>query len=219
MNLLDELFLKYETDKSSKKHNFASVYHPAFDQVRHAVRTVVEIGIFGTTPQNAGASLKAWADYFPNAIVYGVDLYDYSFLDTGRIRTIIADQGIIPGNLDRVVATVGEDIDLIIDDGSHHMHHQQITLGYLFRHLRQGGCYVIEDLQTSYHDICNPTGTQYNTMLMLEVLKHTGTVLSDHIADADKVYIQEHLAACEIFKVTPFESETALLWKRGMPLP
>ena len=77
----------------------------------------------------------------------------------------------------------------------------------------------IKDLQTSYHDICNPTGTQYNTMLMLEVLKHTGSLLSNHIADADKAYIQEHLDVCEIFKVTPFASETALLWKRGMHLP
>jgi len=151
---------------------------------------------------------------FPNALVYGVDLYDYSFLNSSRIKTIVADQGIIPGNLEHVVTTIGDGIDLIIDDGSHLMHHQQITLGYLFKYLKSGGCYIIEDLHTSYHEISNPTGTQYNTMLMLELLRHSGVLLSDYISETDKQYIQQQLASCEIHKVTPFASETAILRKR-----
>jgi len=214
MNLLDELFLKYGTDKSSRAHNYAEVYHRALNPTRLFVKKVLEIGIFGTTPHNAGASLKSWAEYFPNAAVYGVDLNDYSFLETDRIRTIVADQAIIPANLERVAGIVGGDIDLIIDDGGHQMHQQQTSLGYLFRDLKCGGYYIIEDLQTSYHDINNPTGTQFNTMLMLEVLHHTGALLSDHIPEADKLYIQEHVASCEIYKIVPFSSETALIGKR-----
>ncbi len=214
MNFLDDIFCKFGTDKSSKQHNFAGIYHAALDPMRFQARKVLEIGIFGTTPENAGASLKSWAEYFPNAHIYGVDLHEYSFINTGRITTIVADQGVIPGNLDRVVTTTGSDIDLIIDDGSHLMHHQQITLGYLFKYLKSGGYYIIEDLHTSYHDISNPTGTQYNTMLMLEVLRHSGVILSDYISEADKQYIQQQLASCEIHKVTPFASETAILRKR-----
>jgi len=214
MNLLDALFCKFGTDKSSKQHNFAGIYHSALEPIRFQTKKVLEIGIFGTTPENSGASLKAWAEYFPNALVYGVDLYDYSFLNSSRIKTIVADQGIIPGNLEHVVTTIGDGIDLIIDDGSHLMHHQQITLGYLFKYLKSGGCYIIEDLHTSYHEISNPTGTQYNTMLMLELLRHSGVLLSDYISETDKQYIQQQLASCEIHKVTPFASETAILRKR-----
>ena len=214
MNILDDLFCKYGTDKSSKINDFAGVYHAVLDPIRFEVRKVLEIGIFGTTPENAGASLRAWAEYFPHALVYGVDLYDYSFLNNSRINTIVADQGIIPGNLERVVTTIGGDIDLIIDDGSHLMHHQQITLGYLFRYVKPGGYYIIEDLHTSYHAINNPTGTQYNTMLMLEVLRHSGVILSDYISEIDKQYIQHWLASCEIHKIVPFASETSVLRKR-----
>lgn len=215
MNPLDELFLKYGTDKSSKHHNFAEVYHPALAPLRPSTRTVLEIGIFGITPDNAGASLKAWADYFPNATIYGVDLNDYTFLNCHNIKTIIADQAIVPDNLARVANLVGDNIDLIIDDGGHHMHQQQISLGYLFKLLRPGGCYIIEDLQTSYFDICNPTHTAYNTMLMLEVFKHTGIIQSEHIPEAERLYLQEHIASCDIHRIVPFASETALIWKRG----
>jgi demethylmacrocin O-methyltransferase len=213
MNILDSLFTKYGTDKSSKGHNFAGVYHEALHAIRHKAKAILEIGIFGTTPENAGASLKAWAEYFPNAHIYGVDLFDYSFLNSGRITTIVADQGII-SDLEGIIVTTGSSLDLIIDDGSHLMHHQQIAFGYLFRHLRPGGYYIIEDLHTAYHDISNPTDTQYNTVLMLEVLRHTGTVLSDYISESDKQYVQQQLDFCELHKVTPFASETAVLRKR-----
>lgn len=219
MNVLDQLFLRYGTDKSSKVHNYASVYHPALERLRFSTRKVVEIGIFGTTPENAGASLKAWSEYFPNATIYGVDLHDYSFLDNDRIKTIVADQAIVPGNLERVAETVGNNIDLLIDDGGHQMHQHQISLGFLFKLLRPEGCYIIEDLQTCYHEISNPSGTAYNTMLMLEVFKHTGILQSDHISEADRLYLQQQIRSCEIHKIAPFRSETALLWKNGAAPP
>ena len=41
---------------------------------------------------------------------------------------------------------------MIIDDGSHHMRDQQITLGQFFPILRSGGVYFLEDLHTSLAD-------------------------------------------------------------------
>ncbi|MDD2850977.1 MAG: hypothetical protein PHY09_03640 [Desulfuromonadaceae bacterium] len=216
MKILDDIFCSYGTDKSSKVHNFSDVYHVALNPGRHEVKAVLEIGIFGSTPDNAGASLKSWAEYFPNAVIYGVDLFNYSFLNTDRIKTIVADQGLIPGNLDHIIEEIGGEIDLIIDDGSHMMHHQQTSFGYLFKYLKSGGYYIIEDLQTSYHEICNPTKTEYNTVLMLEILRHSGIVLSDYITDADKQYIQRFVDSCEIHKITPFASETSLIRKRSV---
>jgi hypothetical protein len=40
--------------------------------------------------------------------------------------------------------------DIIIDDGSHIMDHQIVTLNRLFKHLNDGGIYIIEDVCTSY---------------------------------------------------------------------
>lgn len=214
-NILDTLFLKYGTDKSSKSHNYASVYHAALEALRFSICTVLEIGIFGTTPENAGASLKAWAEYFPNATIYGVDLHDYSFLETDRIKTIVADQALIPNNLEMVANITGGALDLIIDDGGHEMQQQQITLSFMFKLLRPGGCYIIEDLQTSYHKAFNPDDTFYTTVLMLELFKHTGKLYSDYISEADRLYLQQQIATCDLYRVVPGHSETALLWKRS----
>ena len=41
---------------------------------------------------------------------------------------------------------------MILDDGSHHMLDQQITLGYLFPLLKPKGLFFIEDLHTSLAD-------------------------------------------------------------------
>jgi hypothetical protein len=41
-------------------------------------------------------------------------------------------------------------VDIVLDDGSHHMEHIYTTLKYLFPHLSDGGIYMIEDLHTAY---------------------------------------------------------------------
>jgi len=48
--------------------------------------------------------------------------------------------------LAHLVAQAGGAFDIIIDDGSHASHHQQIALAHLFPHLAPGGLYCIEDL-------------------------------------------------------------------------
>ncbi len=41
-------------------------------------------------------------------------------------------------------------IDVVLDDGSHHMDHIPLTLETLFPRLEDHGIYMIEDLHTSY---------------------------------------------------------------------
>ncbi len=41
-------------------------------------------------------------------------------------------------------------IDILIDDGGHEMHQQITSFNYLFPHMRVGGLYFLEDLETSY---------------------------------------------------------------------
>jgi hypothetical protein len=51
--------------------------------------------------------------------------------------------------LESVVKETGG-VDVILDDGSHHMEHIPVTLKYLFPHLSYGGIYMIEDLHAAY---------------------------------------------------------------------
>jgi hypothetical protein len=85
-----------------------------------------------------------WAEFLPNASIHGFDVVDFTACAGGRICIFRGDQG-RREDLEAFARSHGP-FDLIIDDGSHASHHQQITLGVLFRHLNAGGLYVIEDL-------------------------------------------------------------------------
>ena len=67
--MLKELFNKYKCDKSSK-HSYDICYEKDFQTIKNANINLLEIGIF------RGESMKAWLDYFPNANVYGIDIFD-----------------------------------------------------------------------------------------------------------------------------------------------
>ena len=136
--------------------NYVDIYQAYLSSRRMEPLTLLEIGLGVTGDRwNAriahgdnpgGASLKMWADYLPNARIYGLDINDASFLNSERVSTHVVDQGdrsSLRGFLDGVGDT---QFDIIIDDGSHRADHQQISLEELFGRVKPGGLYIIEDL-------------------------------------------------------------------------
>ena len=120
------------------------------DSNRYAM---LEIGIA------RGKSLLLWLDYFPHAFIYGIDKDIDSIGD--RYQIIKADQSNMEelksifnhSNNNNNTSVIQHDdlFFLIIDDGSHIPEHQINTFDYLFNQvLDYGGCYIIEDIETSY---------------------------------------------------------------------
>jgi hypothetical protein len=138
----------YLSDKWNS-HWYAQHYQTHFGPLRRKRLSVLEIGIGGyDDPRNGGSSLRMWRAYFPNAQVYGIDIYDKSPHDRGRIKTFRGSQA-DPVFLDSVVNATGE-LSIIVDDGSHQNEHVLFTFLHLFPHLADDGIYAIEDTQTSY---------------------------------------------------------------------
>jgi cephalosporin hydroxylase len=110
---------------------------------------VLEIGIGGyTDPYAGGASLRMWRSYFARAQVFALDIHAH-LVEEPRITVFQGSQA-DPDVLDAIVREAGGPFDLIIDDGSHINAHVRLTFAHLFPHLRSGGLYVIEDLETAY---------------------------------------------------------------------
>jgi hypothetical protein len=140
---LDEIGLKYRTDKSSLHHNYLSFYESFMAPLRDAPITLLEIGVY------QGASLKTWREYFTQAKIIGVDIQpSCKQFESDRVKIELADQSNLE-HLAKLAATYGP-FDLIIEDGSHMWEHQITSLRALFPFLRNGGHYVAEDLQTNY---------------------------------------------------------------------
>nr|QBK91309.1 MAG: methyltransferase [Pithovirus LCPAC202] len=152
---LCKLSYKYRTDKCPKiKHNYTKFYHHLFYPIRKEAKNILEMGI-GTTRlmgngYTPGASLRSWRDYFSTAHIFGLD-YDKSVLKSSdRISCYYTDQS-KSTELLKTLHTIDQErkvdiFDVIIDDGSHVCAHQLLTFNVLFRYVKPGGLYVIEDV-------------------------------------------------------------------------
>lgn len=206
---LTRLADKYNTDKGSSTHKYADVYEYFLLSMRNQARKILEIGVAG------GASLFMWRDFFPNAMIHGIDIVDSSRLNSDRIKTFIADQG-YRSQLGQFIATRGSGFDLILDDGDHSMEQQQVSLGFLFPHVKPGGYYILEDVHTSimYPRFEIDEDRKNTTLLMIENFVRTGKISSKHMTPAEARYVSDRVQYCNLFKGEDLFSITWIIKKK-----
>lgn len=128
---------------------YASRYERYFAPLKDRPLKILEIGIGGyEDPLAGGESLRAWKEYFPNAMIYGIDIVDKKALEEDRIETFQGSQD-DPDFLRRVVGHTGA-LDIVIDDGSHRNDHVIKSFQLLFPAMSEEGIYVVEDTHFSY---------------------------------------------------------------------
>lgn len=140
-NKIKELGVKYNTDKVTH-HKYHEIYDFFLRTMYMEKGAILEIGI------DACSSLNMWLELFPNAFIYGMDIGKE--MRGTRHEVIKGDQS--NANDLNLVAKRLEHNNLffINDDGSHIPEHQLLTFNTLFPLLREGGIYIIEDIETSY---------------------------------------------------------------------
>lgn len=216
MKTIEELANYYATDKRMSDHGFTKFYEKHFESRRDQKLNICEIGILNHPDKInrpfEGASLLMWRDYFYNSGIIGIDINDHTSVNGERIRTYIADQG----NRSQLKSLFQDkQLDIIIEDGSHFMHHQQISLGVLFRNLKPGGIFVIEDLHTSHQDMLPSFRRNVNdtiTLNMLQEFNKTGIIKSTCMTDEEINYLNDNISECVI--ETANMSEIAFLYKK-----
>ncbi|WP_320204032.1 class I SAM-dependent methyltransferase [Agrobacterium rosae] len=143
---LDELGVKFQTDKSSLLHNYLKLYERRLTHLVAEKFTLIEVGVF------KGGSLATWAEYFPQATIVGVDIDpECKQFEKGNAYVRIGDASDSSFIFD-VVKEFGKPT-VVIDDGSHRWDHQIATLQNLFPILLPDGLFIIEDIHTSFEGI------------------------------------------------------------------
>lgn len=148
---LCELAMKYNSDKCPQiGHCYTPFYYEYLKDKRNSVKKVLEIGV-GTNHYKKlipgyvlGAGLRMWRDFFPNAHVYGIDIMPESIFTDDRLTTLHCDERDEQA-VKNLISKIGSDIDLVIDDGSHHVNDQIFLLKTLMPLLDKGVTYIIED--------------------------------------------------------------------------
>ena len=148
MSLLNELAIKYGSDKSSKGHGYTKHYEQHLQKLRLEKLNILELGV------REGWSMKMWHDYFENSLICGIDndaegLCPKSFSEDRIIFELGSqdDKEFLNDVCDR-----HGPFDIIIDDCSHVSTLTIKSFLALFPRLKPGGIYIIEDLHVCDYD-------------------------------------------------------------------
>lgn len=215
----------YSTDKHSEHNYFNLIYNDLFKDNYTNVKNFMEIGI------SDGESIKLWRDYFVNSNIIGIDIdlnkSSDNLLRSGLDRLILVNSD---QSSESDLVSLSEkypNMDIILDDGSHKMRDQQITLAKLFKSLIPGGIYIIEDLHTSFEVIMpekaifgwgDPTKTI--TLDMLNLFNTTGKIISDYMTQEEMDYLSNNIESVEIYKNRTDWSVTSVIRKKlNLSLP
>jgi glycosyltransferase involved in cell wall biosynthesis len=155
---LASIFDRWGTDKAA--NGYADFYDCLFRKDRRQIEAVLEIGIGTMIPgvhssmagyakegYKPGGSLRSWAEFFSNAIVYGADVQpDTQFNDNDQIVTVLCDSTNRTHVEELAKSLNYKKFDIIIDDGSHLLDDQLATLANFFPYLKENGTYIVEDI-------------------------------------------------------------------------
>lgn len=128
--------------QKSIKHSYETVYEKDFEKLRTLPINILEIGV------HYGDSIKAWLEYFPNAIIYTIDTFrrvpywDVPVLQDPRVVWSVCD------STSNKAKNLWSDVkfDIIIDDGLHTSTTNRHTFLNFFDKLKVGGAYYVEDV-------------------------------------------------------------------------
>tara|TARA_R110000824_G_scaffold129779_1_gene291361 strand:+ start:126 stop:794 length:669 start_codon:yes stop_codon:yes gene_type:complete len=147
MNDLEKYFKNNTKRIIYKWEHYFNIYDRHFSKFRNKEIVVLEIGV------DRGGSLQMWKDYFGDkAKIYGVDINpNCKQLEEENVEVFIGDQA--DRNFLNNIKKLIPKVDILIDDGGHTMIQQINTFEELFKHVKDDGVYLCEDLHTSYWDV------------------------------------------------------------------
>ena len=196
-----EKFINQYTQPSKKNnitltaHGYAKFYEKYFKEIRDKKLNIIELGSFYG---NASAALFF---YFKNSIIYSADINPDMYLyKSKRLKNFFIDsssrfsieQNLIKKNLN---------FDIIIEDASHMLKDQIISLFMLFKILKPGGIFIIEeiDFPEKKEDMrINQTPPDLKTILNKILQKED--FKSDYIKKDEKSYFLNNYDTIEFFK-------------------
>lgn len=147
MSRLNDLALKYGTDKGSTGHSYCDLYEKHLPK---EVNKFLEIGAW------RGAGIRMFKEYYDHkGVFYAMDLFTegWGLITPEELQA----EGInhFKGSQSDLYVLTGmkEQFSVVVDDGSHHSYDMITSFKHLFvNNLEPGGIYIVEDC----HDYTDP---------------------------------------------------------------
>ena len=204
------------------RHYYTRIYHQLFGSLRDLPIQFVEIGLLrpdrdsrrmtgaaeGISSASAvsAPSLQAWRRYFRAANILGFDIDDFSGVKIPGIRILQGDMS-APSDLQRLSNACPDGIDVLVDDGSHVSHHQQIAFSELFPRVKPGGLYIIEDCH--WQDSTLEKGDAVKTRDVFREFRRGGRLETPYIKPDKAVQLGMEIAEVHLYdSIEPMIGDT-----------
>lgn len=149
MKSLTEIYPYFSTDVGDGDKGTLHTYIPIYSEILEKYRNksvVFEIGV------SLGYSIKMWMEYFTDSRIIGIELYPQFNNPRCMISELMEDKRceiwIDDATNENILNKIGDTkIDVVIDDGSHHLNDQIKSFNLLKDKMNVGGVYIIEDIE------------------------------------------------------------------------
>ena len=169
---LDNLFINFSCDKGSYffygkekvfSHNYSIFYKKYLNFLKDKKFKLLELG------SHEGKSLASFYFYYPRAIMIGANINPFQMkYQSKRITEIFVDVS-SEEILTSLSNHLDNELDIIIDDASHNLRDIIIAFSILFKKLKKGGIYIIEDI--NQFEVFKNLNPYVNELTPLEILK------------------------------------------------
>lgn len=201
---LDELFIHFNCDKGSYcffdkekivSHNYSEFYDRYFKHFKKDQINLLELG------SHEGKGLASFFFYFPNSDLIGANINPFQMqFSSKRLTELFVDVS-SSRSIHSLSDYLKKDLDIIIDDASHNLKDILTAFGILFKKLKSGGCYVIEDMdQFKALKELNPYSGEATPLEILNKINDKQDFKTSFINDESKKYLIENIKDIKIEK-------------------
>ena len=129
-----------QDDKKIIAHGYAKIYEKYLKKHKDEYLNIIELGSF------YGNASAAFYFYFKNAQIYSADINPDMYLyRSKRLKNFFTDTS-SRTSIEKNILSRNIEFDLIIEDASHMLKDQIISLFILFKNLKPGGFFIIEEI-------------------------------------------------------------------------
>ena len=144
--ILAELVDNSRSDKNTT-HSYLELYQNLLFNKKETAQNVLEVGIC------YGGSIKLWNDFFPNAIVYGLDIMDKSHVweeikNKEKIVLFTSTDAYNEDFFTNTFLNTNKKFDFMLDDGPHTLESMILFIQLYSQLMTEDGILIIEDVQS-----------------------------------------------------------------------
>lgn len=137
------------TDKNTT-HSYLELYQKLLYRKKESAKLVLEVGI-GDFGEKNGGSIKMWRDFFPNAVIYGLDILPFTrvmdeLIQDERVFIYASTNAYDESFFENHFLTKKTSFDVLLDDGPHTIESMQQFIKLYSKVMAEDGILIIEDI-------------------------------------------------------------------------